>query len=749
MNWTLFWRGLRLIYLLRVPLATLLLLAVLGPLARGSSLLENLLDLSASPWDVFQVSLGAFLLAYAAISTLNLTLYYGDARFGDSIEFPLAQKRPLTAFIAATLAAAIFVVFVVARTESPAWISALMALTGFILALILVFLSKLIQLAFTDPISTPHPPPFLVFPAFLIPSLETIFDNLYCWHSDRSGKLKTWINRACQWPLEILRYAGQGYLIDINAPRGSLRLQSGHVFALSLSIIALLIYALIGLGKRHITAAEATVPALAFVLLFLNAACWGLAALTFFFDRYRFPLLWTLVALALITGTAPESDHFFRVETHNVDRGGPPLSPAAYLKAKIQANQGAHLNLVFVATPGGGIQAAAWTAQVLSGVESTFQPQFHSSIAAISSVSGGSLGSLLYAATFQNWVKPENLAQQARESAIDEVAWGLTQPDFWRAIAPWFGERTLDRGWALEEKWIAINHLGPKRLNEGELLASRFGKPPEDSAAYPGHDILLSDWAKAGAAMPALLFNSMLVERGQHVVFSTTSYPPKGDQRGIVNFYDLYPDLGRSFDIRAATAARLSASFPYVAPAARPNLDTPYADAFHIVDGGYYDNYGIDALVGWLRAALDDPEVQAAVKDIFVLQIRHFDPSAIANGSHPGWIFQLHAPISGLLSMWNAAPVNRDRNEIELFRQIFNQGGRRIWSAVIAYDSSVQSDAVCASAPLSWKLSPREQDCITHVWNAEKQKSGALACLKRYFDRSADGVQPIGCEVLE
>jgi hypothetical protein len=61
----------------------------------------------------------------------------------------------------------------------------------------------------------------------------------------------------------------------------------------------------------------------------------------------------------------------------------------------------------------------------------------------------------------------------------------------------------------------------------------------------------------------------------------------------------------------------------------------------------------------------------------------------------------------------------------------------------------LQNDAVCASSPLSWKLSPREQGCITRVWAAEKQKSGALACLKRYFDRPADDVKPVGCEVLE
>ena len=336
---------------------------IIGPYARGSSLLENLLDLSASVWDVFQVSLGAFLLAYAAISTLNLVLYYGDARFGDSGQFSLAQKHPVLVFSAGTLAAAIFVVFVLCRTEYRSfWVNALAAFAGLVLALVLVFLSKLVQVSLTDPGSTPHPPPFLVFPAFLTPRLEMLFEDLYCWRSKRADKLKSLINRGFQWPLEILRYSGQGYLVDINAPKGSLKLRSGHVFALSLSIIAGIIYVLIGLGKRNITAAEATVPALAFVLLFLNVACWALAALTFFFDRYRFPLLWTLIILASITGTSPQSDYFFRVETRHLNRPV-TLTPAEYLKAKINQASGGRVNLIFVATPGGGIQAAAWTAQ--------------------------------------------------------------------------------------------------------------------------------------------------------------------------------------------------------------------------------------------------------------------------------------------------------------------------------------------------------------------------------------------------
>ena len=111
--------------------------------------------------------------------------------------------------------------------------------------------------------------------------------------------------------------------------------------------------------------------------------------------------------------------------------------------------------------------------------------------------------------------------------------------------------------------------------------------------------------------MPALLINSMLVERGQPVVFSNSRFPAKPNPEArVANFDDLYPDRHVHYDIRVNTAARLSASFSYVAPASRPDLDGIYTPGFHFVDGGYYDNYGMTALLGWLGEALEDPEVR-------------------------------------------------------------------------------------------------------------------------------------------
>src|SRR5438094_521060 len=55
-----------------------------------------------------------------------------------------------------------------------------------------------------------------------------------------------------------------------------------------------------------------------------------------------------------------------------------------------------HGRVVVVASAGGGIQAAAWTARVLTGLQHEL-PEFANSIAALSGVSGGAVGTMFLA----------------------------------------------------------------------------------------------------------------------------------------------------------------------------------------------------------------------------------------------------------------------------------------------------------------------------------------------------------------
>jgi len=814
MNWFLIGKAIRLGFLLRVPALTLLLLAAIGPIAQmtsARSLLGNLFDQrndAGAVWlNSFLVAFAAFLLAFAAITAINLVLYYGGLRFSDdpsvSSHFDISQKRPGLTFTIGTVAAAILVGTVVWRTGlDQVLMTVSAAIAAFFAACVMALASKVVQLALTNASITPHPPPFLIFPAYRIRMLEKYLDDLYYWPSDKcSSKLANFVRRAkcglsgrTQWLYKIVEGAGQGYFSPVPIPNGRrLKLRSGHVFALTLALLALATYLIVGYNKSYITARPASVPALAYVLLFLIVACWFLSALTFFLDRYRFPLVAGLIVLGSLTASVPQSDQFFRVETPKtvprLAKIDPKafLTPGRYLGTRLEQADENHVpRFILIATPGGGIQAAAWTAEVLARLDRMFPDTskhagFRKSVALISSVSGGSLGSMIYAASFTGNVNVNCVAQNARASAIDEVAWGLTSPDFWRILLPLFRRHPeIDRGWALEQKWAVVNGLSPEPGCDVcvPTKVPCMGRNAATSSIPAENDTYLSDWAASGTEMPALIFNATVLERGQHVVFSTTRFPAAKDPRGIVNFYDLYPDVASRFDVRVNTAARLSASFPFVAPAARPNLNSPYAGDFHFVDGGYYDNLGVDALIGWLAAAYrENPALVRQIPQVFVLQIRHFNPDALAKGRRAGWTFQLLAPLKALLNMWNTAPANRDRNELDLFTnglQVSN--GVKMISATIPYcglDYSRPEDAEqtieaciasagrgrpagsrpkkfasalsssrskkrridCADPPLSWKLTADQKTCLDETWRAyaNDDPNGALQRLREFL----------------
>ena len=773
MSWKQIGRLLRTIFLLRVPLIVLFVLAGLGPfaLSKGEQLLSNLfdlrvvdlkhLDLSGNPtliasfsaWYLFATSFAAFMLAWTAVSVINLVVYYGRDRFHDP-ELNLDQKRPGATFLLGLCCALVLVTCAVLRSPIDNLLRYGMPLLGLVCSLALVIIAKAIQLALTDPQTTPHPPPYLVFPAYLSPPLERRFDALYCWCSESSQKVKGYLNGILQWPLEILRGAGQGYLVYCDAPAGKLTLRSGHMFAMSLSLIAFALYIGIGYYKGRIDEKPSVVPALAFLLLFLIVVCWFLGVLTFFFDRYRVPLLSILAILSLATTYTPESDHFYRVEPVS---GLPPLlRPSALVKDRAVL---AHRRFIVVATAGGGIQAAAWTARVLHGLEEECAQQaepdnkcdLRDSLLVISGVSGGSLGAMAYARSFAPGpivVSPDSVVANAEASAIDEVAWGWTVPDVFRAISPWFRHAYIDRGWALEERWSAINKLHDDHTN-ARLPRTR--------------DALLSEWApKEGIPMPALLLNATIIERGDPLVFSTTDYPKPNDRRGLVNFYDLFPDKRNTYDIRVNTAARLSASFPYVSPAARSNFKNPPVPDYHIVDGGYYDNYGIVSLLGWLESAIEDDspqirdEVQEDLADVLVLGITPFPPAPDSNLKSHGWGFQAIAPIDGLLDVRDRGQMERDDNALALFTKYYGTRKINVWRADFVYPSQFDSLFLkepadyqsCLEAPLSWKLSLSQLKCIELGWkqfrHGEKSRH-EVDCVLDFLHPPATPRKPPAC----
>lgn len=290
--------------------------------------------------------------------------------------------------------------------------------------------------------------------------------------------------------------------------------------------------------------------------------------------------------------------------------------------------------VALVCVSGGGSRSALWVSSVLRALEEAFlddgrRPKvaFPYHVRLISGASGGMLGAAAYAAALQapvegRWAAGPSSDEDARRQTLDRLIDGIQQ-NFLSPVANHLGSwdllhaflprrRSYDRGWAIEDAW--------DRALPG-VLDRTFAD--------------LSEGERRGWR-PSLIFSPMLVEDGRQLFISNLSLrpvtwnlafvagdpaPPSGAGSGRrllsregVEFFDLFPEAYDRF--RVGTAARMSASFPYVLPAAILPTNPPR----RVVDAGYYDNYGVGIAVSWLSTHLD--WIERNTSGVILIQIR-------------------------------------------------------------------------------------------------------------------------------
>jgi hypothetical protein len=520
------------------------------------------------------------------------------------------------------------------------------------------------------------------------------------------------------------------------------RLLPGHGLALAMMAAFSVVYLFV--GYKHCG------TAIVYILLLLTWLCWFLSGLAFFLDKYSIPTVVTLLLYFAAFAWLPASDHYFQLSA--VPAGTDPAFSSEYVLA--ERPHAAERPIILVAANGGGIQSAAWTAQVLTGLTESFatkdqQQRFLESIRLISGVSGGSVGTMFFVNEIRapdsgQAMSFKNVVAEAEETGLEEVVWGLTYPDFWHAVAPWArSDELLDRGHALEEAWIKT--------------ADTHHSPPLNVSLLAWNRGVIEGWR------PATIFNATLVESGERLQISTS---PVRDTRqpvasniqhiaGRQEFFDLFKG-----SIRIATAARLSASFPYVSPAARPTADAASAlapgtadkyAAMHVVDGGYFDNSGLCALTEWLQEGLTEREnhwketnQQPVNKKILVIQIRGFPnpetnlgQSAAKADSDPlsivmrrGWFYQLYAPVSTMLGVMGSGQTATNDMEFYLLQKYWAEKHIDISTVIFQPDPSV-CKLPDNPIPLSWHLRNQDKDLIDKAWKCElESKQNCKAVVK-------------------
>jgi hypothetical protein len=302
---------------------------------------------------------------------------------------------------------------------------------------------------------------------------------------------------------------------------------------------------------------------------------------------------------------------------------------------------------------------------------------------------------------------------------LTATAHALTFRDLPNLFGPWPNHH--DRGRALEEAWLEATKSG-----KGAVL-----------------DVTMDDLADGEAAgrWPSLVFSPMIVEDGRRLIISNRDLGPLlgNEMRWIgpnggtpwrgsssttgYQYEQLFPGQLATLPLR--TAARLSASFPYVAPA----TVLPTKPRRRVVDAGYYDNYGLSLACDWLLyAAVNHREwLEKHVSRVLVVQIRdnvsqlsvnpEVDPPPISKapdgprtsslGERVGRALEgITTPLQGLFSARQSVMVFRNDGQLESVMRFFDRAfpGKDFVSSTIF---ELKGDV-----SLSWYLTEREIQLI-------------------------------------
>jgi hypothetical protein len=391
------------------------------------------------------------------------------------------------------------------------------------------------------------------------------------------------------------------------------------------------------------------------------ALVWGSCSLVLFFPIaylshfVKLPLLSILFASAVAFSAFDLNDnHRIRTVSHAEPMPtdfAAELNIGQWLEERQDLSQYDRYPIYIIATEGGGIRAAYFTASVLGAIQDIC-PAFAQHVIAISGVSGGSVGATVFAASTANLPASQlkepcrnaapgsepnfqftGLARATLSSDFLSPALGATLfPDavqrllpypvqsFDRAVAL---ERELERSW--RQAWSdtidsSSTECDPKEYvgdqcalsepldflyRENNRVSNRENNRENNGASTVPNLILNTTEVSTGFLTPVSSLSKLvnIIEadanktRSQDIVAlrRTRSSSIKGqtDPDDLVRTMSDY--LGKSTRMPASTAAILSARFPYLSPAGRVDLEDR---ALRFVDGGYFENSGT-----WIASA--------------------------------------------------------------------------------------------------------------------------------------------------
>lgn len=368
--------------------------------------------------------------------------------------------------------------------------------------------------------------------------------------------------------------------------------------------------------------------------------------------------------------------------------------------------------LVILAASGGGYRATFWTANVIDRLREESRPgrrlaDFIQSVRLVTGASGGMVANAYFVA------QEQGVCGASKDRfLLDQIRADVSR---YYASHGFDAERGNDSLSAVARQWVKADlfGLGPGRAHTLEEQWLSLCSPLEALSA-----------AERDGKAPSFIIAPTVVEDGRPILISnldlTRMWPRAA---GLAwDFSQLFTAGHQKLKLR--TAARMSASFPYVTPAET----LPTHPRMRAVDAGYSDNYGVTAAVAYLS----DPEVKRWIEDnlsgVVLVEIwsHSEDGAEAACGSHAtapptpattfGYLRQgftlldrMTEPFSAGFAAREVAMVAHNRLQLANLASQYPIGMLR---------HVVIGNRVKGS--LSWYLPESEINCLLAQWRADR-----------------------------
>lgn len=528
-----------------------------------------------------------------------------------------------------------------------------------------------------------------------------------------------------------------------------------HILATILVVVLLLFLGLVATLFYPGNERGWELPALVYLYILFILLIWTFGALHFQLAQWRVSPALVLLGIMVVGYSFDNTDHYYQVFPPAEEK---PLDAIAVAKTTAD-------NLVVVTATGGGIQAAGWATLALEQLIAN-RDQLPGEIRLLSTVSGGSVGAAYYVDTLLSQIPDkscsgESVSGQLSQELLEEIylksiesslaaaAYGFAFLDFWRLVSGgWLPFTNNDRGLLQQQEWA--------RIAAGKKQDSGIAK----SSQSEGPRFLSLRKCIATGRVPAPIFAATVMESGRRVMLTPLDFGPHGKPERAETLAEFLSSPGKKkeVDLDLWTAARLSATFPWVSPAARAEFSGEKNEeergpaghhGQHVIDGGYYDNFGVTSALDWLHRVLwnrisEGTELQ--FKRVLIIQLRAF-PTREPKEQKPsdGSASALVGPLSGLLNIRSGAAISRNSIELNHFVNSWNERfakaaeekketeEKQVCVATLVFEPSLDEE----DSPLSWHLSAEQKQNLRKSWQTE-----AIAARVQALNAYLDGTRP-------